>query len=193
MKKAMFNDEVGLTDAVLARTKTMTRRVIPSKIIHKHGINRHTFEAKKQALIDDSPWKVGEVLAVAQPYSRILNWRDPAPRELAESAGYNNKMFVKPELMPAQIRITGIRAERLQDITEADCLREGIEYEAGRVAPYGFYGRAYITGQGTMKQSSSWFSTPQNAFRKLIGKVCGAGTWDENPYVYVYEFELIRR
>lgn len=194
MKKAMFNDEVGLTDAVIAKTKDLTRRVIPSKILHQFGVNRHTFEARKRDLVEASPWKIGEILAVAQPYSRILNWREDAPKDLAQHAGFSNKMFVDPELMPHRICITGVRVEQLQDITDEDCAREGIEFEPERpVAPFGFYGQAYITRQGTMKQRSWWFATPRDAFRKLIEKVCGKGTWEENPYVYVYEFKLIRR
>ena len=86
----MFNDEVGLTDAVLDRQKTLTRRVIPSKIIDRYGVNRHTFEARRRDLELASPWKVGDVLAVAQPYSRILHWREEAPKDLVQHAGFSN-------------------------------------------------------------------------------------------------------
>lgn len=35
------------------------------------------------------------------------------------------------------------------------------------------------------------FSTPREAFAALIGKVSGKGTWENNPLVWVYEFELV--
>lgn len=35
------------------------------------------------------------------------------------------------------------------------------------------------------------FDTPREAFAALIDKVSGKGTWESNPYVFVYEFELI--
>lgn len=35
-------------------------------------------------------------------------------------------MFVKAEYMPHQIRITGIHCERLQDISDTECLEEGV-------------------------------------------------------------------
>ena len=37
-------------------------------------------------------------------------------------------MFSKAELMPHQIRITDVRCERLQDISDSECLREGVQY-----------------------------------------------------------------
>lgn len=38
--------------------------------------------------------------------------------------GWDNKMFVRAEHMPHRIRITDIRVERLQDISDEDCLRK---------------------------------------------------------------------
>lgn len=35
------------------------------------------------------------------------------------------------------------------------------------------------------------FDTPREAFAALIDKVSGKGTWESNPYVFVYEFKLI--
>ena len=36
------------------------------------------------------------------------------------------------------------------------------------------------------------FDTPREAFAALIDKVSGKGTWESNPYVWVYEFELMK-
>ena len=36
------------------------------------------------------------------------------------------------------------------------------------------------------------FFTPRAAFASLIDKVSGKGTWEENPYVFVYSFQLIK-
>lgn len=30
-----------------------------------------------------------------------------------------------------------------------------------------------------------------NAYSALIDKISGKGTWDANPFVFVYEFELV--
>ena len=194
MKKAMFNDEYGLTTAVLHHDKTMTRRLIPSHIMMKYGINKFTTPQSREAdLIADAPWKLGEVLAVAQPYKDLYDWTKSAPAHLLDKAGFDNKMFVRAYLMHYGIRITAVRVERLQEITDEECLREGIECEPDRgTFRYGFYGKTYITRQGTMETRSSWFATPRDAFAKLIDKVSGRGTWERNPIVYVYEFESFR-
>lgn len=36
------------------------------------------------------------------------------------------------------------------------------------------------------------FDTPREAFAALIDKVSGKGTWESNPYVWAYEFELMK-
>ena len=173
MKKIMFNDKYGLTKAVLEGRKTMTRRIVKGEIpIGKWA------ETEKYA-----PYKVGEVVAIAQAYSDIYN--DAYHIGLyGRTAGWTNKMFVKAELMPHHIKITNIRVERLQEISDDDCLREGIQVLKG-----GFRNQyAY-----TFKGDKVWFKTPRKAFAALIDRVSCKGTWDSNSLVWVYGFELVDR
>lgn len=93
-----------------------------------------------------------------------------------------NKMFVKPGLMPHRIRITDVRVERLHDISDEDCLREGVQFLPE-------INRYYFECTGC---EGFYFDYPREAFASLIDKVSGRGTWDSNPWVFVYEFELIR-
>lgn len=46
--------------------------------------------------------------------------------DFKDKASWNNKRFVKGDLMPHQIRIIDVRIERPQDITDESCLKEGI-------------------------------------------------------------------
>lgn len=119
-----------------------------------------------------------EVVAVAQSYKSCGNYHVPK-----EHAGWGNKLFVNPALMPYRIRITGIKCERLQDISEEDCMKEGIlgDVEYDKYEVYGLFGN-----------SDDGFDTPREAFASLIDKVSGRGTWDRNPWVVVYEFELVK-
>lgn len=86
-------------------------------------------------------------------------------------------MFVKAKLMPHRIRITGVRCERLQDISDGDCLREGVQY----IEEIEMY---YL--ERTDREEGFYFDSPREAFASLIDKVSGKGTWDSNPWVFVY-------
>jgi len=187
MQKIMFNDRFGLTKAVLEGRKTMTRR-----LVNLNRVSTLIPGRVKECYLDCSPFKVGEVVAVAQSYKEIrekYGIRSPIEyinRDRYEkSAGWNNKMFVRASLMPNKIRITKVRIERLQDISDEDCIREGlaVDKESGSLSLYGWE-RADKSGE--------FFATPQLAFAALIDKVSGKGVWKSNPWVFVYEFELVK-
>lgn len=188
MKKIMFNDAYGLTKAVLEGRKTMTRRIISAQIHERAFAYRHEYYAdtldaisEEEALLEFSPFKPGEVVAVAQSYGEI-----GLAAHIYEP-GWNNKMFVRAELMPHQIRITNVRVERLQDISDEDCFKEGI-YEK-TLCPPGDIDYFYHS-----EPTSKWevYPSAREAFAALIDKVSGKGTFDSNPWVFVYEFELVK-
>lgn len=207
MKKIMFSDRFGLTQAVLDGRKTMTRRMIkaPKKM---EGKDVYGFAVAKRpgsnewievmALDEDEgminnilpKYKPGEVVAVAQSYKEVY-WREPYvfPDFTAESPGWRNKMFVASDFMPHQIRITNVKVERLQDISDKGCVKEGIYVsETEPFVPNGYSPNC----ANDPKEPKKWFHTPREAFAALIDKVSGKGTWESNPWVFVYEFELVK-
>lgn len=196
MKKIMFNDRYDLTQAVIEGRKTMTRRIVPTKTRLRRAlavIHDELHGSEQEEYLKSAYYKVGEIVAVAQNYSSFYNILDNT-RPIPEGAGWDNKMFVRADLMPHQIRITGIKCERLQDISEADCLKEGIfvnEYfgNGKKCHHYGFDGFFNET-QGWFARG--WYNTPREAFAALIDKVSGKGTWASNPWVVAYEFELVK-
>lgn len=208
MQKIMFNDKYDLTQTVLVGRKTQTRRMLNPTMIFKRletyegwlkenisawkrSCKRRLYEAQENELqqmldyaLSSSRYKVGEVVAVAQKYKDIaLDMPVELAAELIKQPGWNNNMFVKADLMPHRVRITNIRVERLQDISEADSLKEGI-WRGDNVGlegtTYWYHGLA-----------NSSFRTPQQAYASLIDSISGKGTWASNPYVFVYDFELI--
>ena len=197
MKKIMFNDRYGLTQAVLDGRKTMTRRVMSIDFYNSLDMGAYSngdmecFMDRDGDFIDfryttKTPYQLGEIVAVAQSYHALNKAGYVAPEWLdhtcESSAGYNNKMFVRADLMPHRIKITNIKIERLQDISHEDCLKEGIMYQDG-----------YFCGYKVSAPNMAFGAmTAQQAFAALIDKVCGRGTWDSNPYVFVYEFELMK-
>lgn len=211
----MFNDKYGLTRAVLEGRKTMTRRIVPElKGMSECDLTEWGMDEKGRAMIslvlklpfatdylDIFPrYQPGEVVAVAQAYRDIPRYNPETYEDVAlndgticeashpyshlmQSGGWDNKMFVRADLMPHQIRITNIHIERLQDISEEDCFREGIDvsFQNGHAVSYYRF-----------ENSRTHYFTPREAFAALIDKVSGKGTWESNPYVFVYEFELIK-
>lgn len=220
MKKIFFSDKYSLTQAVLDGRKTMTRRVCKyDRPNETYDIVFPVFESNdydndgnivsplnyafgwKNDKGDFTGWnipkyKVSEVVAVAQRYKDVVEKRDEAQETLLlykigekyltmeeMGAGWSNTMFTKADLMPHHIRITDIKIERLQNISDEDCFKEGIfKWDAGQKdIPFYSFHNADIPD----------YNNPRDAFAELIDKVSGKGTWASNPYVFVYEFELI--
>lgn len=194
MKKIMLNDKYGLTQAVLDGRKTMTRRVIKLTLSDKEYLETaFDYDLREMVILDRySHYQIGDVVAIAQSYQDCCK-ENLRPRYEGQIfppypiydnlAGWNNKMFVKAELMPHHIHITNIRIERLQDISNEDCLREGISK-----AFNGTYDLKVVNGD---KKKIMLYDNPREVFAALIDKVSGKGTWNRNPWVFVYEFELI--
>lgn len=189
MQKIMFNDRYGLTNAVIEGRKTMTRRLIPDEFFgltwDTRG-NTLVYENEYGDFIDVrhskyTRYKLGEVVAVSQCYNDVVQ----EFTDLAFVPGSTNKMFVRADLMPHQIRITGIRCERLQDISDEDCVKEGVRV-GSQALEYPYY---FID---TKQFLICDYKSPREAFAALIDKVSGRGTWDRNPWVVVYEFELVK-
>lgn len=190
-KKIMFNDKYGLTRAVLEGRKTQTRRICKEQIwAHSDIVNAENgifhFEIPK--------YKVGEVVAVAQSYrdcggvneEGVPRWEFISQKVGGTNVGWDNKMFVRGDLMPHQIRITDVRVEKLQDITDECCLKEGIQKMLTGCEYYQY--SFYDNDKGLWNN----FKTPREAFAHLINKVSRKDVWNQNPYVFVYDFELIK-
>lgn len=194
MQKIMFIDKYGLTQAVIEGRKTQTRRIahagyikFPNTCIGLKGSDRNKlFLKNSNFIVAKSHYKIGEEVAVAQSYDMLaldVKYSSEELKQMILSEGWEDKMFVKAELMPHRIRITNIRAERLQYITDEECMAEGIlRYEKE-------YCFTHDDGYGTDCYA---FSTPREAYATLVDKISGKGTWASSPYVFVYEFELIK-
>lgn len=202
MQKIMFNDRYGLTDAVIEGRKTMTRRLVSDRLweiwtdyddfcnsviggIARGGTSvSREYYRECDFFKDKCRYKVGEIVAVAQCYNDVVR----EFTDLAFVPGSTNKLFVRAELMPHQIRITRIRCERLQDISNEDCMKEGVV----DVTYFKTGGRPYELFALPGHEYEETFNTPRRAFAALIDKVSGRGTWDRNPWVVAYEFELVK-
>lgn len=170
MKGIMFNTKYGLEQAVLNGTKTRTWR------------------ADKE-----SRYKIGEIVAIKQCYCDVLNYHKEQNNVTLEQRiiayysgekGWRNKMFARNEEMPHKIKITSIKQCYLQDISEEECLREGIVRR--EIIPFRNIEIAYCF------RNSNLYKTAKQAFANLIDKLNGKGYWESNTLGYAYEFELVK-
>lgn len=216
MKKIMFNDKYGLTDAVLAGRKTMTRRIVTPK------------QEKWLRFIDGEPsewirhgarFLHGEDIAVAQNYKDCIGqeYLDYVAEDevcklvMNGHIGCTNKMFVRADLMPHRIRIKNIKVERLQDISDVDCRKEGIihvnwrqylkqdvydftpqKYKEHSLWTLPIFEESFLDSWAEKKPGEYAAESAKVAFAVLIDKISGKGAWNRNPWVFAYEFELLR-
>ena len=211
MKKIMFSDAFCLTQAVLDGTKTMARqkftltldkdvngkliRVYPSKVFFDNDKWLFGYEGRIYNLPKENypRYKVGEVVAVAQPYKDIIEHLPMYSNTILDEvgmprkefkAGWTNKIFVKADLMPRHIKITDVKVERLQDISDEDILKEGV---------WQFYDskKLFYVSKNIGYAPDVAFLTAREAFWYLIDKISGKGTWESNLLVVAYSFELV--
>lgn len=209
----MFSDKYGLTQSVLDRRKTNTRRIISKSLWNKWTeyddlcnsigvgglvelgvtVTREYSDCEK-FFLDNSPFKVGEIVAIAQSYKDAGVIHIPCEDDefgcydfpAEQTNGWTNKMFVRAGLMPHQIRFNNHKVEQLQDISDEDCIKEGIEFSHKAQ-------RFYVNYNPTTGSRIWLGDTPREAYAALIDLIAGKGTWGNNPYVFSYDFELVKQ
>ncbi|WP_405048657.1 hypothetical protein [Rhizobium rhizogenes] len=80
--------------------------------------------------------------------------------------------------------VTDVRVERLQDITNEDCIAEGVPVHPNENAPR--TGPA-IDAFARMVGLISHYGAE---YRRIWQEINGAGSWDENPWIIAYTFSV---
>lgn len=167
---------------ILTGQKTQTRRAVKLNDAGRVQL------ATKQWHIDDS--NVKHACPYGQPGDRLWVRESFSPYIYREGCWYwaDGNMAAydcekpKPSIhMPRwasriTLEITGVRVERLQDISEADAQAEGVTVEDHHKG-------GYCAGE---------FLPPAvRAFRELWESINGASAWETNPWVWVVEFRRL--
>lgn len=190
--------------STLAGNKTQTRRVIKGaspemdlKLFYDSPLGRFFYDSNAHKRINIKiPHPVGAVRYVKEAYwLETDHYRHAQTGETmidqrviyAESRPDHKSIFYKqsPLFMPAKhsrlhIKITGVRVERVQSISDADVMREGC-YESK--TPFHQY---------TMNKFG-WYSTPKEAYKHYFIQINGPKAWDDNLWVFVYDYEEVWR
>lgn len=89
-------------------------------------------------------------------------------------AGWKPSIHMPRALSRITLEVTAVRVDRLQDISDAHAVAEGVSPRQPAAAS-----GIYITGQYRL------------GFRDLWESINGPGSWDANPWVWVVEFQRV--
>lgn len=197
-----------LFNATIDGRKTQTRRIVtPQPEILCHLDSGPLF-AGFDTMSAKPRYKKGELLYLKEPYIDDLNmdktyfkyspddikeiseWLEMPAREVKSAKKiWKNKLFMPQSAARYFIKITDVRMERLWKISEKDCKKEGVMITQRA----GFFpdGLAYDISKEWDYKYASPHKSPGGSYAALIDKINGKGTWESNPFVFVYDYELM--
>ena len=164
-----------MVKAIIAGTKSQTRRIIKTNLeIETDKNDKNYFYVQDEygdghKLLEYCPYKIGQILWVRETYTDTLG------DDIIYKAGWDGDkepkwkpgIFMPRTIARVFLKLTNIRIERVQDITEKDVYAEGIP-----------------------KNSLSF----KNSFIYLWNSINlkrGYG-WEINPFVWVYDFKKVK-
>lgn len=201
MKSLLFKE--ALFNQILTGNKTQTRRLVktsyPYDELRLHDFDKNAGLAwsrhkSGRYLEHKSRLKVGDICYLKEPY---LVWHDKPIykfdnpnlddeiKEVTEGKSiWENKLFMPEKYARYFIKITNVGIQELQHISPEDAIKEGIEQVDRPVIPtekvYKIYLHDGVTNVPRLSFRSLWESIHQSENR-----------WVDNPFVWVYEFEMI--
>lgn len=195
----LFNTE--MVKAILDGRKTVTRRIIKHNvdaILHSPYHDGHP-EVSDKALIEklcNSPYRPGDILYIRETWYedgyRFMYRADYSCTEIFFKGGHEVKLKWHPSIhMPKEaariwLKVTDVRVERLQDITEDGAKAEGAKQCYEQINTIENKPVTYLAedrkGYYVLGFKSVWNSTIKKSDLDRYG-------WAANPFVWVIEFE----
>jgi hypothetical protein len=136
-------------------------------------------------------YQTGEIVYLKEPYQiwreailyKYLN-DDP----VLKCKKWKNKLFMPAANARYFIRIKDVRVERLLDISEDDVKKEGIHEEPCSVSGRIWYEKHISEKEA--KYEGLFTESALECYQTLWNKINGKDSWDKNPWVFAYTFEL---
>jgi len=201
----MTDPYIKLTDQevrnVLAGKQTQIRRAIRPQPTHFNpaGVPRRAVPAGGPSDVIRCPYgKPGDRLWVRETWGfekrtedtrglePVVTYRADDAAHLFPVNRWRPSIHMPRHLSRITLRITGVRIERLQDISEADAEAEGIVREV-RDPGLGCGGRP-----GWRWAENEYAGTALHGYELLWEKINGPGAWSRNPYVWVLTFDRVQ-
>lgn len=178
----LFNTQ--MVQALLSGKKTMTRRVIKKPeqwTLEDQGngvITSSDEYGDHYNVLDVNPFgEMGDLLYVREtwqfarytdtPYFRLAYKATPVDAELKE---WKPSIHMPRQFSRLTLKITDIKVEKLEDISRGDAMAEGCPFP-------------------NMAKGAN----PVGWFKELWQSINGANSWDNNPYVWCVEFQVIKQ
>lgn len=204
MKERPILFKTEMVKAILEGRKTQTRRVVKINIrreiegnsptcfsvFDKSGLQYYNKKLDEPLTAESfCPFgEVGEILWVKETWSPLvvgggknfdlISYK--ANGDIPSADGWEPSLFMPKSACRLKLRITNIRCERLNDITEEDAKKEGVEpIENG-------YKQYIKTRLDKVTEYASY------SFMTLWESINGKDSWKKNPWVWVIEFEAMK-
>lgn len=189
MKETGLILKAPLVRAILEGRKTQTRRIAKSvrhpDLGSMYSPGALVLEHEPQHVINRAcPYgQPGDRIYVRETFSQHPEWGQLAFRADGEEFEDADGWLWEPKWQPSSqipkelariwLEVTGVRVERLQDISEADALAEGARFELASIDSV----RIGATASFLSGFRNIWEST--------------GGDWDANPWVWVIDFKVL--
>lgn len=202
MKERPILFSAPMVRAILAGQKTQTRRIVkPTSGPHSIRLVIATPDSLAAFVRHHCPYgQPGDRLWVKETWAAPLPCNNLKPTDIEDGTPlyfraddpknwerqpdrgiigkWRPSIFMRRWMSRITLEITCVRVERLQDISEADALAEGMDvFEDGA----GF----------TVRPGGTWQRNPEDAFRNLWEQINSPGSWAANPWVWVIKFRRV--
>lgn len=214
MKERPIIFSAPMVRAILSGAKTQTRRVVKPQPDYRYGVlfpqgsstgyspdllaGACPFGRPGDRLWVRETWKHIEGGAIYDASGGTIDAFDPETIYRADRPNRSGP-WISPIHMPRwasriTLEITDVRVERLQDISEADAVAEGVRRGDGKW-------HALDDCEAVFLDEFGWFAperytrhnAPRHAFREAWEIISGPGSWDANPWVWVIEFKKLEQ
>lgn len=176
-----------MVKAIMEGRKTQTRRVVKTDGLDECGPCGNTLTGDVMFAARD--WvgnhvlrkchygKPGDRLWVRETFAPCAGgivYRADGGTACPDGGKWRPSIFMPRWASRITLEITGVRVERLNEISDFDAFQEGVKDEPGTIT--GPYCRSFVQG-----------------FKNIWESINGPGSWDENPWVWVIEFRRVNQ
>ena len=147
--------------------------------------------------------QVGEVVYIKEAWATYLPDQNVRPEVIYKSDGlaigfeWRSPLFMLEWAARTFIKITGVRPERLQEITEEDVIKEGIRKTIimGKPRYEVLDPKDKLLKYAPNKEFQCWrlFNEPSQAYSFLWDSINPKYPWASNPWLWVYEFRRVKK